>query len=222
VATRIADCRGLYEHRFDDHARREKDAVWSVVVKSYLQRWIDPDDCVLDVGCGFGEFLNHVRCRRRIGVDVDPQAEQALLPGIEFHRTGATDLSMIADGTVNLVFTSNVMEHLPAKSDVEEMVEQVRRVLVPGGSFVALGPNIRIVPGAYWDFWDHLVPISDRSLAELLETRGFRVVRCYPRFLPYTTRSALPKARWLVQLYLRMPFVWRFFGAQFLMRARKQ
>jgi hypothetical protein len=114
------------------------------------------------------------------------------------------------------------MEHLPGKEAVQRMVNEVRRVLVPGGSFVALGPNVRVVPGAYWDYWDHLVPISERSLAELLETSGFRVKECHARFLPYTTQSALPKAPWLVRLYLRVPAIWRILGAQFLVRAQKE
>jgi hypothetical protein len=101
------------------------------------------------------------------------------------------------------------------------MIAEVRRVLAPGGSFVALGPNVRFIPGSYWDFWDHYVPISDRSLTELLETSGFQVVDSHPRFLPYTTRSALPKAPWLVRAYLKVPLAWRVLGAQFLIRARK-
>ena len=222
MTTPIAECGDLYAHRFDERARRAKDAVWAVLVDSYFQQWIRPDDCVLDVGCGFGEFLNHVRCRRRIGVDVSADAAAALDLAIEFHRAPATDLSMIADGTVSFAFTSNVMEHLPGKPAVERMVDEIRRVLVPGGSVMALGPNVRVIPGAYWDFWDHLVPISDRSLTELLETRGFQVERCYARFLPYTTRSALPQAPWLVRLYLRVPLLWRWFGAQFLIHARKR
>ena len=84
-----------------------------------------------------------------------------------------------------------------------------------------LGPNLRFLPGEYWDFWDHLVPITDRSLVEALETIGFETVEAIPRFLPYTTRSSLPKAPWLVRLYLRAPIAWRFLGGQFLVRAKK-
>jgi hypothetical protein len=42
-----------------------------------------------------------------------------------------------------------------------------------------------------------------------------------PRFLPYTTRSALPKGPGLVALYLKVPIAWRFLGKQFLVVARK-
>jgi ubiquinone/menaquinone biosynthesis C-methylase UbiE len=216
------EVRSIYERRFDDAARRQKDAVWRVIVGDFLQRWVEPNDVVLDVGCGFGEFLNHVHCRRKIGVDLNPNSEKSLDPGIDFYQSDATSLPMIAGESVDLVFSSNFMEHLPSKTAVEGMIREVRRVLKKGGSFVALGPNVRVVPGAYWDFWDHHVPISDRSLTELLETNGYEVVDCHPRFLPYTTRSALPKSPWLVRLYLRVPLAWRILGSQFLVRARKR
>ncbi|MFH1743488.1 MAG: glycosyl transferase, partial [bacterium] len=103
----------------------------------------------------------------------------------------------------------------------EQMIREVHRILKTGGHFIALGPNLRYLPGEYWDFWDHLIPITDRSLTELLENLDFEIVNCYPRFLPYTTRSRLPQAPWLVRLYLKAPLVWKFMGGQFLIRAHK-
>ena len=85
---------------------------------------------------------------------------------------------------------------------------------------IALGPNIKFLPGEYWDFWDHVVPITDRSLCELLRKLDFQIVKCVPRFLPYTTRGRMPQASVLVYMYLRLPFAWRFLGGQFLIRAQ--
>jgi dolichol-phosphate mannosyltransferase len=215
------DVQRIYRHRFDEADRKAKAEIWRVVVRHGLARWIPPDASVLDVGCGYGEFLNHVVSRRRIGVDLNPDSRAALASGIEFHCGDVRDLSFLPDASVDVVFTSNLIEHLPSKRDVELLFREARRVLRSGGHVIALGPNLRFLPGEYWDFWDHLTPITDRSLVELLENLELETVDCIPRWLPYTTRSALPKATWLVRLYLAVPLAWRFLGGQFLIRARK-
>jgi dolichol-phosphate mannosyltransferase len=120
-----------------------------------------------------------------------------------------------------VVFTSNLLEHLQSKAEVERTIAEAHRVLKPGGHFIAMGPNIRVVHGNYWDFWDHAVPISDRSLIELLAIHHLEIVETYDRFLPYTSSSPLPRAPILVRMYLRSRMVWPLFGKQFLIRARK-
>ena len=53
-----------------------------------------------------------------------------------------------------------------------------------------MGPNIKCVPGAYWDFFDHYVALTELSLQEALELAGFRSERIVDRFLPYTMVNA--------------------------------
>jgi hypothetical protein len=77
-----------------------------------------------------------------------------------------------------------------------------------------LQPNFRYVGPAYFDFIDHQVVLTDRSLVEALETTGFRVTYLKKRFLPYTAKSRLPKWPWLVRLYLHCPPLHWFFGQQ--------
>jgi hypothetical protein len=113
------------------------------------------------------------------------------------------------------------MEHLPSKESAEQMLREARRVLKSGGQVVLMGPNLRFLPGEYWDFWDHKLPLTDRSLAEVLGSLDFSVIEQHARFLPYTTRSGLPQAAWLVRLYLHLPLAWCYFGRQFLLRAIK-
>ncbi|HWB53031.1 MAG TPA: class I SAM-dependent methyltransferase [Tepidisphaeraceae bacterium] len=211
----------IYRKRFSDRALITKARTWEVIVKYFLSKWIRPGDTVLDLGCGYGEFLNYVKASRRIGVDINPDSSVHLDKNIEFFQKGVCDLNFLADDSVDLVFSSNLIEHLPGKREVEQMVREARRVLRPGGHLVMMGPNIRMLPGKYWDFWDHIVPVSDRSLHELLDNLEFDVIDLYPKFLPYTTRSWIPKHPFFVRLYLRFPLVWQIMGKQFLIRARK-
>ncbi|MCC7366860.1 MAG: glycosyltransferase [Chloroflexi bacterium] len=220
TGTAVNDLQQIYRNRFGEH-RNARAEIWRVLVRDFFQASIKRSDTVLDLGCGYGEFLNHVRCARRIGVDLNPDSASMLDADIEFHHGVVDDLSFLSDHTVDVVFTSNLLEHLPDRATVERTIIEARRVLKPGGHFIALGPNIRFVAGDYWSFWDHRIPISDQSLCELLEVSRFEVVDVRERFLPFTARSALPKTPALVRLYLRVPLAWRILGKQFLIKARK-
>jgi len=216
------DLQQLYLNRFDERARARKAVVWDVLYRHVFQQWIRPTDTVLDLGAGFCEFINSARAGRRIAVDLNPDTARLAAPGVEVQACSATELGFLGPGAVDVVFSSNFLEHLSCKQDVASALSESMRVLRPGGTLILLGPNVRLIPGPYWDFFDHHVPLSDRSLCEVLSVTGFDLVRVEPRFLPYTTRSALPQAAWLVALYLRLrPLSSRFLGKQFLIVARK-
>lgn len=221
MSERFTNPQRMYHLRFGEQRRQARKVIWQVLVERMFQKFVGPADTVLDLGCGYGGFLNYIRCARRIGVDVNPGAKAALDKEIEFHCGSVLDLSFLPDACVDVVFTSNVLEHLASKEEVESMLWGALRVLRPGGHLIAMGPNLRSLPGAYWDFWDHVVPITDRSLSELLRNLGYEVVSCIPSFLPYTTCSSVPQSPWLVRLYLLVPLAWRIMGRQFLIRARK-
>lgn len=84
-----------------------------------------------------------------------------------------------------------------------------------------LQPNIRFCFRDYWMFFDHITPLDDRNLSEVLEINGFKVKECKPKFLPYTTKGKLPKSIFLLKLYLKLPFVWKIFGKQAFIYAIK-
>ena len=70
-------------------------------------------------------------------------------------------------------------------------------------------------------FFDHVTPVDDRALCELLATIGFRIKFVLPRFLPYTTKSTLPKSLMLLKIYLRIPMLYKIFGGQAFVVAEK-
>ena len=91
----------------------------------------------------------------------------------------------------------------------------------PGGRLIAMGANIKHTPGRYWDFWDHQIPFTEKSLSEGLRASGFFIDLCLSRFLPYTMSSGRQYPILCVKIYLALPFMWRIFGGQFLVVARK-
>jgi SAM-dependent methyltransferase len=212
----------LYRIRFAEEELPRKNAIWKVICSDFLQRFIDPSETVVDVACGYGEFLNNIHAATKIAVDLNPDARAYLDPGIEFHLCEATSLSRVVSGRADVVFTSNFLEHLPDKSTLDAFLDQVGIALKPGGRYMILGPNLRYLPGAYWDFYDHHLGLTHLSLSEALRLRGFDVELCIDRFLPFTTQGVLPTNPLLVKLYLHLPLAWKFLGKQFFIVARKR
>src|SRR4051812_39354465 len=217
------DLEHLYANRFDERDRAWKEVVWRILWRRVFSRWIRPDDRLLDLGAGYCEFINSATARRRIAVDLNPATRSFAAPGVEVHPASADDLSFIGAGELDVVFTSNFLEHLPTKQVVTSVIEEVRRVLAVGGRFIVMGPNVRLLPGAYWDYFDHHVPLSDRSISEALLLHGFTLRAVESRFLPYTVKGAGPRWPWLVHAYLAArPLSSALLGKQFLVMAEKR
>jgi SAM-dependent methyltransferase len=211
----------LYRRRFSEHDLREMRDVWRVLVEQFFQRRIEPGATVLDIGAGACLFINHVRAARRIALDANPDVVSHAAPGVEALVTGDLSLREVADGSVDHAFLSNFLEHLPDYLAVLELLARIHSKLRPGGSLMVLQPNFRLAPGRYFDFVDHQVILTDASLVEALEVAGFEVRERRARFLPFTSKSILPKRAWMVSLYLRLrPAQW-LLGAQSFVRAVK-
>jgi hypothetical protein len=100
------------------------------------------------------------------------------------------------------------------------MVEAYR-CLKPGGRLIAMGPNVKYLPGSYWDFFDHYLPLTELSISELMSLSGLGIEHSIGRFLPYTMSLGHQPAPWKVSLYLKCPPAWRILGRQFLVVGRK-
>jgi SAM-dependent methyltransferase len=210
----------IYAARFSAREIAGKRMLWDVLVRDVFQRYVPVDGTVLDLGAGRCEFTNAVRARRRIAVDLDPAIRTLAAPGVEALVTSSTDLGAVATGSVDCVFTSNFFEHLRSSEDLLATLREVHRVLALDGRLVVLMPNARYLGGAFWDYLDHHLPLTQHSLAEALTLTGFEVLLSRPRFLPYTVRGRLPVRRVLVRAYLRFPPAWRLLGKQMLVVAR--
>jgi SAM-dependent methyltransferase len=216
------DLEQLYANRFDERDRAWKEVVWRILWRRVFRRWIEPADRVLDLGAGYCEFINSAIAGRRIAVDLNPETHRCAAVGVEVHATSADHLSFLGPGEIDVVFSSNFLEHLPDKDAVGRVLAEVERVLAPGGRFILMGPNVRLLPGRYWDYFDHHVPLSDRSLSEALLMRAFRLRHVEASFLPYTVKDSGPRWPWLVEAYLALrPISSQLLGKQFLIVAEK-
>jgi len=213
----------LYATRFSKDDRVWKRQVWSILWNRVFVKWVKPADVLLDLGAGYCEFINSAVAARRIAVDLNPETQKLAAPGVEVRANSAEDLSFLADGSVDVVFSSNFLEHLPSKEVLTRVLLEAGRILRPGGTILLMGPNIRYLADRYWDYFDHHLALSHESLSEVLMLHGFELTQVEPKFLPYTVKNKGPRWRWLVELYLLLrPISSGLLGKQFLIAARRE
>ena len=200
----------IYQRRFDKTDERK--ILWGVLVDRFFQKYINKNDTVLDVPCGYGEFINAIKCKQKLALDINPDSKKYLNKNVKFLKSSSTKIPL-ARGSVDKIFVSNFFEHI-SHSDIQKTVVEFKRVLKKGGQVLVLQPNIRFAANDYWMFFDHITPVDDRALEEVFAINGFTLKKRILRFMPFTSQSRLPVNRMLVSIYLSLPFVWRILGKQ--------
>jgi ubiquinone/menaquinone biosynthesis C-methylase UbiE len=203
----------IYKKRFNEVEGRKH--LWQILVHDYFQQFIKSTDVVLDMPCGYSEFINNVVCGRKIGLDLNPDSAKYIGNDVEFLKASSTAIPL-KDATVDIVFISNFFEHLNHE-DLLATISECYRVLRPDGKVLVLQPNIRFAYRDYWMFLDHTTPIDDRMLEEAFELGKFSLKKRVLRFLPFTAKSRIPQTAFLVKAYLKLPLAWRLLGKQTFM-----
>jgi SAM-dependent methyltransferase len=111
---------------------------------------------VLELACGPGVFLTLLRDDgvEARGVDIDDgMVRIAREAGHEVALDDAVaHLRTLPAGSLHGLFAAHFLEHLPAPV-VQTVYDEARRVLVPGGTFVAAVPNAACMSVLGYDFW---------------------------------------------------------------------
>ncbi len=215
------DVQKLYSARFSESDLQRKNMVWEVLCRDFFQKYVGLSDTVVDVGAGHCEFINNIRCGRKYAVDLSEHTRQFAGEGVAVLQAKSTNMRALGNGSVDVVFASNFFEHLESKADLLATLREIHRVLTTGGRLLILQPNIKYLHGSFWDFLDHHLPLSHLSMTEALELTDFSVLETRPRFLPFTTKSALPQSPLLVALYLKVPLAQRIMGKQMFIAATR-
>jgi hypothetical protein len=206
---------GYHASRFvADHRR---DVLWQTLWRYKFSAMVSPNDCVLDLGAGYGSFINTVVARRRIAVDIWQDLPDYLAPGIEHHVGSVTDLSILDGRSIDFAFASNLFEHL-TKQDFATALAALRHKLSTRGTLTIVQPNYRYAYREYFDDFDHKSVYSHISLSDYLTANGYEVFQVEPRFLPLSLKSRLPVKPVLIRAWLASPI--KPMGKQMLVRAR--
>ncbi len=205
-----------HDTRFPFDQRRE--IVWRTLCSSFFNRMIRSDFHVLELGAGYGHFINNVPCKTKSAIDQWPKMLDYLHPNVNGHVGSVTDLSFLPDCSVDFAFASNLFEHL-TQPDFALTLKELRKKLKPGGSLNILQPNYRLAFREYFDDYTHVSIYSDLSLCDFLAANGFEIIDCRPGLLPFSIKSSKSPVRpSLIKLYLALP--WKPFAKQMFVRAR--
>ena len=152
---------------------------------------------VADLGCGSGVFTELLRREdyASVGLDISPKLialGRSRYPGLELLEGDAENLPF-ESASLDGALLSGLVHHFP---DPQQLAAEVRRVLKPGGRFVAFDPN-RANP-FMWLYRDHASPfyspvgvtenerpVLARQVAKVFGKAGFRVHTDYLAGLPY-------------------------------------
>jgi len=148
-----------------------------------ISRLCPPPARVLDVGCGFGQYLDIARrCGfRTFGVEPDrSRAAEAIRKGHNV-QIGVLSHSTFQGVYFDVVIFSHVIEHL---SDPAGVVKQIGEHMVRNGLLFIATPNfvgvISAITGLYYTPPEHIAYFTRASLKRLLENCGFYLVREKP------------------------------------------
>lgn len=199
---------GYYENAsssqgYDDYAAQKEEyrATFRREVQDFSAYF--PSGRVLDVGCGFGDFVTAALERGYDAYGVDLSTEATAIGAKEnperVFRGTLDDTPELDEGSFDLIFCSHTIEHV---LDPCAFIATVRRFLKPGGYAVLLTPNIGSalarLSGRRWISFkvpEHITYFSPETISALCTRAGFQVVRTETSYQCYRIPFVASKLR---------------------------
>lgn len=102
-------------------------------------------ETVLDVGCGSGMYAGHVgrRCHRYIAADLSLGMLQSLAHPVRDRVNLDATAVPLHSGTIDVVLANHMLYHVP---ELEKAVQEIQRVLKPGGVLIAATNSMHYMP----------------------------------------------------------------------------
>jgi SAM-dependent methyltransferase len=192
--------------------------VWNAI-NEYLQQFLPDNPIVMDVGCGYGDFINGIKANKKYAIDLNAEIREYFSDqSIIFNAQSVLDEFPVEDKCLDVVFASNLFEHFDDE-ELAKLMNNVRSKLKDKGRLILVQPNIYYAYREYWDDYTHKKAFSHNSIADFLVANDFRIVHLKKKFLPFSLKSRLPKSYWLTKLYLTSPI--KPMGKQMLVIAEK-
>jgi SAM-dependent methyltransferase len=175
----IAEGKAMKMH-YDTHYFRYQRAIGEFggqMNASKFAPFIKASDAVLDFGCGGGFILRSLNCKRRSGIEINPEARS------EAKRNGITVFSSIGEAPeaiTDVLISHHALEHVenPLLS-----LSELRRTVMPGGRAIFVVPCESILrPYRRKDINQHLYTWNPMCLGNLLTAAGYTVDEVKPLY----------------------------------------
>ncbi len=140
---------------------------------------VSPGDTVLEIGSGDGPIARILHGHYRYsGYEPNPVLSDRLAKlGIPMRQLKVPPL-LEEDTSQNLVAAIHVLEHMDDIKDARLFVSEIRRVLKPGGMFLAVCPDFRDFGSIFYDIdYSHSFVTTPNRVVQLLVDSGFEIIR---------------------------------------------
>src|SRR3989344_3386929 len=112
----MTNIKRLYDARFNTFERVRKNELWAILCQNFLVQFIEPTDTVVDLGAGYCEFINNIRAKRRIAVDIKNDVKESAQTGVEIVVGSTKNIRrLFQPNSIDIIFISNLLEHLESK-----------------------------------------------------------------------------------------------------------
>jgi SAM-dependent methyltransferase len=206
-----------YQSRFVYDKGRTK--VWNAITE-YLQYFLPDKAVVMDIGCGYADFINGIKAEKKYAIDLNEAGHKYISDeNTDFTAQSVLKEFPVLDKSLDVVFASNLFEHFD-DNELNELINNIQVKLRDKGLLILIQPNIYYAYKEYWDDYTHKKAFSHVSLTNFLEANDFEIVHYKKKFLPFSLKSRLPKSYWLTKIYLNSPI--KPMGKQMLVIAKKK
>lgn len=144
---------------------------------------LQEDATILEIGSGRGEFAAIARSRgfRYIGIEPSAMLRMSLIElGFEILSDPIPPIKL-EDDSVDLVYSTQLIEHMENYTTVLEYFQEAKRVLKPGGILISVTPNYDTIGMIFYLFdYQHNFVTNRGRLEHLSQDAGFDHIASRP------------------------------------------
>lgn len=149
------------------------------------EKHIQPQDNVLDFGCGGAFLLSNITCKGKLGIEINPEARKLAATNQVEAKANVAD---VPDGWADVIISCHALEHTHRPLDE---LRSLYPKLKQGGKIIFVVPYEKKFKYKSGDINQHLYTWSAMAMGNLFTTAGYKVhsvEEIYHRFPPYSPK----------------------------------